>query len=103
MSDNKTDNKQETQAEARWYQLPLKDWAVIISALYFVITQSGAIAAYDVKLGGVLTALTDMNKDVKEIKQKQEGVNKELTDKLNKLSTDLEVMKARVESLENKR
>jgi len=103
MRNNQDTNKPEVKAEAKWYDIPLKDWAVIVSALTFLISNAGGKAGSEEKLSGFSGSLSEINSTLKEIKQKQESSDKEKTDTDNKQNIEIEVLKARVKSLEEKK
>lgn len=103
MSDNKTDNKPEVKPEAKWYEIPLRDWSIIAAVFYFAIGNAGSKAGSEEKLAGFTKGLTDLNANVKELGQKYESELKELRANDNKKSVEIEVLKSRVQSLENKK
>lgn len=102
MHTNQDNNKPEVKAEAKWYEIPLKDWAVIISALTFLISNAGSKAGSEEKLTDFTRNLTEINASIKELNQKYENKIKEVGDQVNKQAIEIEVLKARVGSLEKK-
>lgn len=102
MLTNQDNNKPEVKAEAKWYEIPLKDWAVIISALTFLISNAGSKAGSEEKLTDFTKNLTEINTSIKDLSQKYENKFNELGEKFNNQAIQIEVLKQRVESLEKK-
>lgn len=103
MSDSKTDNKPEVKPEAKWYEIPLRDWSIIAAVFYFVVGNAGSKAGSEEKLAGFTTTLTEINTALKDMNRKYETEIKELRSNDNKQSIEIEVLKSRVQSLENKK
>lgn len=103
MSDNKTDNKPEVKPEAKWYEIPLRDWSIIAAVFYFAIGNAGSKAGSEEKLAGFTKGLTDLVISVKELGQKYDSEIKYLREENNKQAIEIEVIKSRLQSIENKK
>lgn len=93
----------DNQREARWYELPLKDWVIIGALIGNFANQSATINTVTEKITAMGTTIADMNTAMKENAKKNEAEIELLKEKINKLNTDNEVTKLRLQSLEGGR
>lgn len=98
MSDNQ-DNKR----EAKWYELPLKDWVIIVGALFYYFNQSAAVRSYDEKLKTLVETAAKMETTQKEMEKQYRIMENTFNEKLNKIYIEQEVLKQRIQVLESKR
>lgn len=105
MDTNTTNNNgkelQKQPEEAKWYKIPLRDWAIIIGFVAYYVNSAGANATYNTKIETIVNDVSEMKTIFKEMQQQQKTDYKYLEDKNNKMATEIEVLKQRVQNLEN--